>query len=137
MHAKQTELQENTSLAQYVFQHYHRFLTDHERAVYRHLTTLFKFRDHGPPPPMTAADTGCITGVKRRWLSDDPRVIDDAQAGWEGARTHIAERIIRDHPDEVYLNYCPACGSLTRTPTARLCLSCGHSWFHVPRDVRL
>src|SRR5688572_1155631 len=74
---------ENTTLASYVFQHYHRFLTDHERAVYRHLTALYKHRDHGPPAPGTAADTGSLRGAFRRWLSDDDDVIGDAQAGWE------------------------------------------------------
>ena len=128
-------MKENTTVTDYVLQHYPMLMTEHERAVYRHLTMLFKFRDHGPPAPGTAADIDAVKGL--RWLSDDPAVIADAQAGWDGARERIAQRIIRDHPGEVYLNRCPACTSLTRTPTARLCLSCGHTWFHVPRDVRL
>jgi len=130
-------MKENTTLADYVLQHYPELMTERERAVVRHLTTLFKFRDRGPPAPGTAADVGAAGGLRARWLSDDPEVVADAQAGWDGAREHIARRIVRDHPDQVYLNRCPACASLTRTPTARLCLSCGHTWFHVPRDVRL
>jgi len=126
-----------TSVAQYVLQHYANLMTAHEQAVHRHLTTLYKFLDHGPPAPGTAADTAEFTGLQPRWISDDPAVLLDAQAGWDAARERIAQRIVRDHADEVYLNYCPACGALTRTPTARLCLSCGHSWFHVPRDQRL
>lgn len=126
-----------TRLGDYVLQHYPHLMTEHERTVHRHLTTLFKQRGDGLPAPGTAADTGAVKGLFRKWLSDDPAVIADAQAGWDGARERMAERIVRDHPDEVYLNLCPACGALTRTPTARLCLSCGHTWFHVPRDVRL
>jgi hypothetical protein len=126
-----------TNVGQYVLQHYAQLMSAHERAVYRHLTTLYKFRDHGPPAPGTAAETPNFVGLERRWLSDDPAVLLDAQAGWDAAREKIAQRILRDHADEVYLNQCPACGALTRTPTARLCLSCGHSWFHVPRDQRL
>ncbi len=130
-------MKENTTLAQYVLQHYAGLMTDHERAVHRHLTVLYKHRDHGPPAPGTAAEVESVQGLRVTWLSTDPAVIADAQAGWDGARERIARRIVRDHPDEVYLNRCPACASLTRTPTARLCLSCGHTWFHVPRDVRL
>jgi hypothetical protein len=126
-----------TNVTEYVLQHYPHLKTAHEKAVDRHLTTLYKLRDDKPPAPGTAADTADITGLWRRRLSDDPAVVLDAQAGWDGAREKIAQRILRDHPGEVYLNYCPACGALTRTPTARLCLSCGHSWFHVPRDQRL
>jgi hypothetical protein len=126
-----------TSLTEYVLQHYAHLRNAHEQAVDRHLTMLYKFRDHGPPAPGTAADTAEFVGLHRRWISDDPAVLLDAQAGWDAAREKIAQRILRDHADEVYLNHCPACGDLTRTPTARLCLSCGHSWFHVPRDQRL
>lgn len=126
-----------TSVADYVLQHYTPLMTDHERAVYRHLTALYKFRDHGPPASGTAGETAALEGVMRRWISDDPAVLGDADAGWDGARENIAQRILRDHADEVYLNHCPACGALTRTPTARLCLTCGHTWFEVPRDQRL
>lgn len=128
---------EVTSIAAYLLRHYGQFMTAHERAVHRHLVALYKFRDDGPPPPGTAEDTATIEEPLRRPLSQDPAVIRDAQAGWDAAREKIAARILEDHRDEVYLNYCPACGSLTRTPTARLCLGCGHSWFHVPRDHRL
>lgn len=126
-----------TSVAGYVLRHYGQLMTAHEQAVHRHLITLYKFRDDGPPAPGTAEDTATLEPSLRRWLSHDPAVILDAQAGWDAARERIANRILRDHPDEVYLNHCPACGSLTRTPTARLCLGCGHTWFHVPRDQRL
>ena len=128
---------ENTTLADYVLQHYPQLMSEHERAVYRHLTTLFKHRDFGPPAPGTAADTEAIRGLYRKRLSEASAVIADAQAGWDAARERIAERIVGDHPDEVYLNRCPECSALTRTPTARLCLSCGHTWYYVPRDVRL
>lgn len=130
-------MKENITFTDYILNNYSRLMTEHESSVHRHLTTLYKFRDHGPPAPGTAAKTEGLQGPKWRWLSEDPAVVADAQAGWVGAREHIAQRIAERHQDEVYLNYCPACGALTRTPTARLCLSCGHTWFHVPRDVRL
>lgn len=125
----------DASLGGYVLAHHSRLMTPHERAVHRHLTTLFKQRDGPPPAPGTAADTDGLP--MRMRLSDDPRVMEDANAGWDEAGERIARRILRDHPDEVSLNRCPACAGLTQTPTARLCLHCGHSWYHVPRDQRL
>jgi hypothetical protein len=125
------------SVAEYVLQHYANLMDAHERAVHRHLATLYKQRDDGPPALGTAADTVGIEGPARNWLSDDPAVLVDAQAGLDAAREKIARRIVRDHADKVHLKYCPACGALTRTSTARLCLSCGHSWFYVPRAQRL
>ena len=126
-----------TSIADYVLRHYGHLMTSHEWAVHRHLVALYKFRDEGTPAPGAAEDMATLEAPLRRPLSQDPAVILYAQAGWDAAREKIAARILGDHRDEVYLNYCPACGNLTRTPTARLCLGCGHSWFHVPRDQRL
>ena len=125
-----------TDPTDYVLQHYPNLMTEHEREVLRHLELLYKFRDHGPPEPGTAAEIPDLAGPIRRRFSTKPNVIADAQAGWEAARRRITERILSDHPDDVYLNLCPECGALTRTPRARLCLTCGHTWFHIPRDVR-
>jgi hypothetical protein len=36
--------------------------------------------------------------------------------------------LLRDHEDEIFLNYCPQCTELCRTPKARMCVQCGHSW---------
>jgi hypothetical protein len=69
------------TLGQYVLQHYAQLMNAHEQAVDRHLTMLYKFRDHGPPAPGTAADTAEFVGLRRRWLSDDPAVVLDAQVG--------------------------------------------------------
>ncbi|MBB4634990.1 hypothetical protein [Longimicrobium terrae] len=123
-------------LADYVLKYHGNLMSEHERSVNRHLTTLFKQGTGDLPAPGTAMETNHIHSLQRHWLSDDPRVIADAQAGWHAARQRIAERIVRDHPDEVYLNRCPACGALTASPTARICLVCPHTWFHVPRGVR-
>lgn len=39
----------------------------------------------------------------------------------------VAERILTEHKDEVFLNYCPVCGQLARTPRALQCPQ-GHRW---------
>jgi hypothetical protein len=39
----------------------------------------------------------------------------------------IASRILETKRDHIFLNYCPKCGRLARTPTAKQC-RCGHSW---------
>jgi hypothetical protein len=124
-----------SSLPNYVISHYYHLMTDHEREVIRLLTMLFK-RDGRPPTPGVATrptnNSDTLFDLPR-----DPEVIADAQAGWEQAREQIATRILRDHPHEVYINRCPECQGVTATPTARLCLHCGHTWFHIPRDQRL
>jgi hypothetical protein len=39
----------------------------------------------------------------------------------------IGSKILETHKDKVFLNYCPVCSTLARTPTAKQC-RCGHSW---------
>jgi hypothetical protein len=36
--------------------------------------------------------------------------------------------LLRDHAADIFLNYCPKCSALCRTPLARMCVACGHSW---------
>ncbi len=52
--------------------------------------------------------------------------------GIENLRNQIAYRMLKDHPE--LLNYCPKCNKLTRTPKARQCRHCHHTWFH--EDVK-
>lgn len=42
----------------------------------------------------------------------------------------IAKNIFEKHKDQIFLNYCPVCGRLARTPQARQCRS-GHDWHNV------
>jgi uncharacterized OB-fold protein len=37
-----------------------------------------------------------------------------------------AERLLREHANEIVINRCPACGRIVATPKARQCLWCGH-----------
>jgi predicted RNA-binding Zn-ribbon protein involved in translation (DUF1610 family) len=39
----------------------------------------------------------------------------------------IAENLLRKYEKEI-LNYCPQCGRLATTPTAKQCRHCGHDW---------
>ena len=48
--------------------------------------------------------------------------------GFSASYAVISRRIARNHPDEVFASRCPKCGRLPRTPRAKLCLRCGHSW---------
>jgi hypothetical protein len=38
------------------------------------------------------------------------------------------QRILAQHPDDVWLNYCPFCHTLARTPTAKQCGKCFQRW---------
>jgi hypothetical protein len=40
----------------------------------------------------------------------------------------VAERMVQQNPSKVFFNNCPKCNKLARTPFARQCRYCGHSW---------
>ena len=103
-------------LSQYVFTHYGRLLTPAERAA--HFGTGL-FAVGGPFGPERRSFAS---------LSEDAEVRELAALGDVEFRRRVVERVLRDHAAEVVLNRCPACGGLCRTPHARQCLRCGHSW---------
>ena len=49
------------------------------------------------------------------------------EIGFNKYREMVAERIWDEHKNEIELNLCPKCNSLTRTPLAKQC-KCGNSW---------
>lgn len=40
----------------------------------------------------------------------------------------VKNRILKEHSVNIFLNYCPKCGNLTRTPRAKQCLRCKYDW---------
>lgn len=42
----------------------------------------------------------------------------------------MAEFALRNHGDKMQIARCARCGAVLRTPAARQCVRCGHSWFH-------
>jgi hypothetical protein len=116
-------------LAWYVTEHYTHLFTDQERRAWRHLATTYKATG-GRSDPVAQAEVRAEGGPRARWLSDDAAVLELTAAGIDPFRVRAAERILREHAAEVFLNLCPRCGGLTRTPRAKLCLHCGHAWHH-------
>jgi len=65
---------------------------------------------------------------RRSGLSDDPAILRLASGGLEAFFERTARRILAEDRDKVFLNSCPSCGTLARTPKARQCRFCGHDW---------
>jgi hypothetical protein len=114
-------------LTRYIVTYYSALMTPEERLALRHLTTTFKFT--GGRSDLEAQQAVQRQGGPRaRWLSDDPAVLRLAADGLNAFEDRVATRILAERREDVFLNYCPQCGGLTRTPKAKLCLHCGYSW---------
>ncbi|HEX6180255.1 MAG TPA: hypothetical protein VFZ47_03370 [Chitinophagaceae bacterium] len=55
------------------------------------------------------------------------KVNELVKLGKEKMEMAIAERLLKDHGDEL-INNCPKCGRLARTPYAKQCRHCKHDW---------
>ncbi len=54
----------------------------------------------------------------------DPDALALMAEGQQQFMRRARDRILRDHPDKVFLNNCPKCGGLATTPTAQQCRWC-------------
>ncbi len=105
-----------TELAKYIFDHYPNLLTTEERLARKHLIGLQKLKDEDSE------------SRRRFWLSTDENVLILLENGSEEFFRKTVERILRDYPNEVFLNKCPKCNALTKTPKAKQCPKCYFSW---------
>lgn len=116
----------NQQLAYYVVTHYARFMNSQERLAYGHLAGAMK-------ATLGRSDTSAQEEARHsptfsRMLSNDSAVLTLASEGYEAFLQQAATRILNEHRDKVFLNYCARCGKLARTPKAKQCRSCGYDW---------
>jgi hypothetical protein len=64
----------------------------------------------------------------RSGLAGDAAVMALLSDGVEAFHRRAAQRVLQEHSDAVFLNRCPRCNRLVRTPRARQCLWCGYDW---------
>jgi len=107
--------------ARYIFVYYSKFLTPTESLALRHFTSLEKLSANNSPNREKAFR-------KNGWLTDDDKALALLKDGYEMFELKAAERILIENKDRVFLNNCPQCGKLTRTPRAKQCHHCFHTW---------
>ncbi|MCF6401456.1 hypothetical protein L3C95_01140 [Chitinophaga filiformis] len=70
-----------------------------------------------------------LSSMRRNgWISDEPVILDMIADGPHELKRRVVERIWREHKDVLPLNLCPKCNLIARTPLARQCRFCKHSW---------
>src|ERR1700761_9268938 len=107
--------------------HYNDFMTSRERLAERHLFATSKIAS-GRTDDSAQEEAGGSSKPIRDLLSTDPKVKQLAAGGWDAFALRTAERIYREHRDEIFVNECPRCGKLAKTPKAKQCPHCHHDW---------
>ncbi len=113
-------------LAYYVINFHSGLMTFAERKARSHLIATMKATTgRSDQQAQLEARTDWIHS---RAFSSEPDVLELAKDGYQSFQLRTAARILRDSPDQVFLNCCPICGKLARTPTAKQCRHCHHDW---------
>ncbi len=115
------EYNEETELDRYVLSYYPNLMT--------RLESLAQKAAFAEQKAVNSSSENMARKLREKWgHKDDPEVVAALSQGVEIFRRRVRERILRDHGDEVFLNKCSKCEKLVKTPRAKLCLWCGHSW---------
>jgi len=69
--------------------------------------------------------------MRRRWLSKDENVLSLLEKGEAEFYKKAVERVLQENPSKEFLNLCPKCNALTKTPKAKQCPKCFYSWHNV------
>lgn len=97
-------------------------MTDDERLALNYHMYTYKTEDN---PKMRKLM------VERGWISEQPEIKAFLNDGYEVFELNVARRIMKEVPEKVFLNNCPKCNKLARTPFARQCRHCGYSWHNL------
>ncbi|MFD2967753.1 hypothetical protein [Sphingobacterium bambusae] len=109
--------------AKYIIGYFSNLLSSVERMAIKHTTSTYKINN-------STSDNTSLTKVyrERGWLTSDQNVLDLLKDGYDNFELNVANRILNQDSDKVFFNNCPKCNKLARTPYARQCRHCGHSW---------
>ncbi|MBI3233097.1 MAG: hypothetical protein HYZ42_03500 [Bacteroidetes bacterium] len=116
----------NLETARYIIRHFPNLLTGAEKMAIKHTTSLHKIENsqyNNPNKIKIYLDQG--------WLTTDQNILDLLKDGYDSFELNVAYRIISQNPEKIFFNNCPKCDKLARTPYARQCRFCGHSWHNL------
>jgi hypothetical protein len=113
-----------------------RELTNYVWAHYQNLMTTFELRagraaNIAEYKARKAGTTKLADPFFRRFgAAGDDEVEAALVEGSEAFRRRVRDRLLAEHPAEVFVNRCPKCGRIVRTPIARQCFRCFFAWHH-------
>jgi len=115
------EYDEDRELTRYVWDHYQRFLTEFECRVGRAIIGRAKAAASQSPQMAEL--------LTRQWGAvGDSEVEAVLGDGPEAFRRRVRDRLLSEYAAEIFVNRCPKCTRVVRTPQARQCFWCGFDW---------
>jgi hypothetical protein len=108
----------SNEMADYIFKYFLELMTTIERKAM--LTHSYSYK--------ATSDNMRKVLLERGWISDDKEVHQMLADGYPVFVHRVAGRLLRENKNKIFMNNCPNCGKLARTPLAKQCRHCGHDW---------
>jgi hypothetical protein len=114
------EYRDTQVLTDYVWEHFSHLMTEFEQRVGRAILWRQK----------AANQTGRAAEIlNERWGKvGDPEIDAALTDGPEAFRRGVCARLLVEAGDQLFINRCPRCHRIVRTPKAKQCFWCGHDW---------
>ncbi|MBL7937429.1 MAG: hypothetical protein JNM51_16605 [Bacteroidia bacterium] len=110
----------------YIFNYYLGLMTEKESIAYRHLMSTEKLIAYNHD--INDDDNSRVKIYKEKnWLTSDKEALELLKEGSTSFKENVSKRLFTEHRKDIFLNYCPVCGQLARTPKAKQCRQ-GHTW---------
>jgi hypothetical protein len=117
------EYDEESVLFKYVWDHCQHLMTDVERRAGKAIVFRAKAAAADEYSPEMART------IRAEWgHADDPAINSALAAGDDAFRRQVYKRLLSDPATTAFINRCPRCSRVVRTPKARQCLWCGCDW---------
>lgn len=118
---KHLEYCDDETLTNYIWRHYQVFLTQSEGL------TSIAFGNNGTAAGQLKPSIADL--IRQRWYQENvPQIIEEIKDGNAAFRKRVRDRILQEHGHVVFINRCPDCSKIVKTPRARQCLWCNHDW---------
>lgn len=105
----------------YIIRYYSALMTENERIAHNY--QLYTFKAGDSPDKLSILK-------ERGWIRETAESQALLKNGQEAFEWDTAKRILHESPEKIFINNCPQCHKLARTPQAKQCRHCGHNWHY-------
>jgi hypothetical protein len=117
-----SQYDDRRELAEYLWHNYPELFSDGEKLAERTLLAEQKMTS----PTMSESMKQVM---QSRWIARGETEVERLLAnGASEFKIRAAERLMKTHASELFVNRCSSCDRIVATPRAKQCLWCGHDW---------
>jgi hypothetical protein len=110
----------------YIVEYFSHLLSDDEQHAIRYAYFIINNEEGDEESEVVTVTNNILR--RHRLIQSNQTVLDYIRTGLDSFNTGIANHLMEEYKDRIFLNLCPQCRKLARTPYARQCRHCGYDW---------